>query len=82
MHFIKQVFFLSEGYYKKIHKSLKAMQFFGSTGPVDQDTEGPKRPPKNKNKDKDISCFKELDVLSGELEACSSVWKSFFSLEI
>jgi hypothetical protein len=27
------------------------MQFFGSTGPVDQDTEGPQRPSKNKNKD-------------------------------
>ncbi len=43
MRFIKQVFFLSEGYYKKIHKSFKAMQFFGSTGPVDQDTEGQKK---------------------------------------
>ncbi len=42
MHFIKQLFFLSEGYYKKIHKRLKAMQFFGSTGPVDQDKKGPK----------------------------------------
>jgi hypothetical protein len=78
VHFIKQVFFLSEGYYKKIHKGLKAIQFFGFfAGFVDQDTEGPIRPSKNKNKDKDISCFKELDVLSGELEACSSVWKLF-----
>jgi hypothetical protein len=57
------------------------MHFFGSTGPVDPAKEGSKRPPKNKNKDKDISCFKELGVLFGELRLIPQFGNHSCSLE-
>jgi hypothetical protein len=52
-----------------------------SVGPVDPDS-GTERDTVGKNdvqkrKKEEISCFKELDVLSGELEASAEVWKSF-----
>jgi hypothetical protein len=32
---------------------------------------------KTKKKQKNISCFEELDVLSGVLDACTGPWKYF-----
>ncbi len=57
----------------------------GLVGPVDPDSGTgsgtvPDTVGKNdgqKRKKKEISCFEELDVLSGELEASAEVWKSF-----